>query len=117
MTRGKEGFDAVIVKLLWPLVESCCSRVICVTSSHVPAVIRLQLHDDRQAVQIRCLASFYSKFELIINNPLGNLNSGRSPGERSSLKAAVPTFSRRLFNYHFAQTTLLFQISTLKRRI
>jgi len=29
------------------------------------------------------------------NNPLRNLNSGRKPGERSSLQAAVPTSSRR----------------------
>jgi len=47
------------------------------------------------------------------SNQLGNLNSGRSPGERSSLEAAVPTSP--IFNYHIAQTTLLFQISNTKK--
>jgi len=52
-----------------------------------------------------------------INNPLGNLNSGRSPGERSSLEAAVPISPAAIFNYHFAQTTLLFQISNTKKKL
>jgi len=31
----------------------------------------------------------------IYHNPLGNLNSGRAPGEQSSLEAAVATSSRK----------------------
>jgi len=39
----------------------------------------------------------FTQARKLIYNPLGNLNSRRSPGERSSLEAAVPTSPRRNF--------------------
>jgi len=90
---------------------------------HEIVTIRLNCHIFQLLCAVLCSLSTSitesPKIQNIINfvsyYPLGNLNSRRSPGKQSSLEAAVPTSSRRHFNYHFAQTTLLFQISNTKK--